>query len=68
MISGFLALFLTGCQVDLRPTVRLLRDTLITVRIDYARGKVDLSEHALEARMERIGEAVRLGQAALEGE
>mgnify|MGYP003627688788 CR=1 FL=1 len=67
ILGGFVALLLaTSCQVhDLRPTVRLLKATIVTVRADYEAGRVTLHEHALEARLERLVEAERLAEAAL---
>lgn len=67
IIGGSLALLLAAsCQVhDLRPTVRLLKATIVTVRADYEAGRVEMHEHALEARLERLIEAERLAEAAL---
>ena len=65
-LTLLIALLLGGCcGPDLRPSVRLLRDTIKDVRRDYESGRVDAHEHVLEGRLLRLSEAEKLANIAL---
>lgn len=69
-------ILLCGCQgPDLKPTVKLLAETIKTVRTkDYEKGRVKFSEdesrnnRALKARLERLNAAESLAEEALKDE
>ena len=76
MIAGFSLLFgclLVGCAgPDLKPTVKLMADTIRTVRVqDYEAGRVkfsdkkELNARALAGRIARLKEAEGLAAEAL---
>ena len=69
VVTLLCALAIAGCcGPDLRPTVRLLRATVLAVKVDYAEGRVELHEHALDARLDRLEQAALLAETALEDE